>query len=99
MEISLSLYGTWVQAELRFLGMDSSSSFVRAPESNACIERFWRTLKEQLLWIHTYANLEDLNQVLQEFRDRYNHHWLIVGLKQGPSAWARQNLFGQGGAV
>ena len=50
------------QAELRFLGMDSSPSFVRAPEGNGCIERFWRTLKEQLLWIHTFANIEDLNQ-------------------------------------
>ena len=48
------------QAELRFLGMDSSPSFVRAPEGNGCVERFWRTLKEQLLWIHTYTNLEDL---------------------------------------
>ena len=60
------------QAELRFLGMDSSPSFVRAPEGNGCIERFWRTLKEQLLWIHTFANIEDLNQALQEFRDLYN---------------------------
>ena len=37
------------QAELPFLGMDSSPSFVCAPEGNGCIERFWRTLKEQLL--------------------------------------------------
>ena len=28
------------QAELRFLGMESSPSFVRAPEGNGCIERF-----------------------------------------------------------
>ena len=37
------------QKELRFLGMESSPAFVREPEGNGCIERFFRTLKEQLL--------------------------------------------------
>jgi transposase InsO family protein len=37
------------QNEVRFLGMDSSPSFIRQPEGNGCIERFFRTLKEQLL--------------------------------------------------
>lgn len=87
------------QAELKFLGMDSSPSFVRAPEGNGCIERFWRTLKEQLLWIHSYATLEDLNRALQEFRYLYNHHWLIERHKQRSPAWARQNLLGQGAAA
>jgi len=87
------------QAEVRFLGMDSSPSFVRAPEGNGCIERFWRTLKEQLLWIHSYATLDDLNQALQDFRDLYNHHWLIERHKQRSPAWVRQNLLAQGTAA
>jgi transposase InsO family protein len=87
------------QAELRFLGMDSSPSFVRAPEGNGCIERFWRTLKEQLLWIQSYATLDDLNQALQAFRDHYNHHWLIERHKQRSPAWVRQNLLGHGEAA
>lgn len=87
------------QAELRFLGMDSSPSFVRAPEGNGCIERFWRTLKEQLLWIHSYANLEDLNQALQAFRDLYNHQWLIERHNHRPPARVRQDLLGTGAAA
>lgn len=87
------------QAELRFLGMDSSPSFVRAPEGNGCIERFWRTLKEQLLWIHTFATLEDLNQALQGFRDHYNHHWLTQRHKHRPPALVRQDLLGQKSAA
>ena len=39
------------QAELRFLGIESSPAFVRAPEGNGCAERFIRTLKENLLWM------------------------------------------------
>ena len=33
------------QAEIAFLGMKSSPAFVRAPEGNGCIERFFRTLR------------------------------------------------------
>ena len=43
-------------AELRFLGgIVSSPAFVRQPEGNGCIERFFRTLKEQLLWVRHFT--------------------------------------------
>lgn len=87
------------QAELRFLGMESSPSFVRAPEGNGCIERFWRTLKEQLLWIHAFKDIDELNRELQAFRDLYNHQWLIERHGQRPPAWARQSLLAQGAAA
>ena len=35
-----------VRAEITFLGMTSSPAFVRQPEGNGCIERFFRTVKE-----------------------------------------------------
>ena len=37
------------QAEIRFLGIESSPSFVRQPEGNGVAERFIRTLKENFL--------------------------------------------------
>ena len=48
------------QAEVRFLGIVSSPTFVRQPEGNGCIERFFRTLKEQLLWVRHVTDVEDL---------------------------------------
>ena len=39
------------QNEIRFLRIESSPAFVREPEGNGCIERFFKTLKEQLLWV------------------------------------------------
>ena len=47
------------QAEIAFLGMESSPAFVRQPEGNGCVERFIRTLKEQLLWVRTFRNVEE----------------------------------------
>jgi putative transposase len=41
---------------------------------NGCIERFFRTLKEQLLWVRAFRNVSELREALTEFRDRYNHH-------------------------
>jgi transposase InsO family protein len=87
------------QAELRFLGMETSPSFVRAPQGNGCIERFWRTLKEQLLWIRTFRDIDQLNQALQEFRHLYNHNWLIERHGHRSPAWARENLLAQGTAA
>jgi putative transposase len=68
------------QKELRFLGMESSPAFVREPEGNGCIERFFRTLKEQLLWVRHFQDLDELQRALRDFRDRYNREWLIERL-------------------
>ena len=65
------------QQELRFLGIESSPSFIRAPEGNGVAERFIRTLKEQLLWVRTFETVEELRQALQEFKERFNRHWLL----------------------
>jgi transposase InsO family protein len=69
-----------LQQELRFLGSESSPAFVCQPEGNGCIERFFRTLKEQLLWVRHFQDVEELQQALHEFRDRYNREWLIQRL-------------------
>ena len=65
------------QDELKFLGIESSPSFVRQPEGNGCAERIIRTLKEQLLWTRSFDTVEDLRIALHEWRRLYNEHWLI----------------------
>ena len=65
------------QQELGFLGMISSPSLVREPEGNGVAERFIRTLKENLLWVRSFATVAELVEALREFRRRYNEQWLI----------------------
>ncbi len=55
------------QSEIKFLGLHSSPSFVRAPEGNGCVERAIRTLKEQLLWVQTFWTVEELRLALIEW--------------------------------
>lgn len=80
------------QAELRFLGIVSSPAFVRQPEGNGCIERFFRTLKEQLLWVRHFRDVEDLQQALCAFKDTYNQQWLIERLGFRAPAVVRRQL-------
>jgi len=87
------------QAEIRFLGMESSPAFVRQPEGNGCVERFIRTLKEQLLWVRTFRTVEELRQALQEFRERYNQRWIVQRLGYLTPQQARQQLLAQGVAA
>jgi transposase InsO family protein len=80
------------QAEISFLGMESSPAFVRQPEGNGCIERFFRTLKEQLLWVRRFLNLNELRDALTEFRTRYNEHWIMERLQYRTPAQARRHF-------
>jgi putative transposase len=80
------------QNEIRFLGIEPSPAFVRQPEGNGCIERFFRTLKEQLLWIRHFHDLEELRAALIEFRTRYNHQWILQRLNYRTPAQARHDF-------
>ena len=65
------------QAEIRFLGVESSPAFVREPEGNGCAERFIRVLKENLLWVRRFNTIEELHLALLAFRQTYNQSWII----------------------
>jgi transposase InsO family protein len=80
------------QNEIQFLGIEPSPAFVRQPEGNGCIERFFRTLKEQLLWVRRFRDLEELRLALAEFRDRYNNHWILGRLNYRSPAQARRDF-------
>jgi transposase InsO family protein len=82
------------QRELAFLGMESSPSFVREPEGNGCAERFVRTLKEQLLWVRSFATVPELAEALGEFKRTYNERWVIRRHGHRTPSQVRRDLVG-----
>ena len=80
------------QTEIKFVGIEPSPAFVRQPEGNGCIERFFRTLKEQLLWVPRFPDIEELRAALVAFRHRYNHHWILPRLHYRTPVQARQDF-------
>ena len=67
----------YFQDELQFLGIRSTPAFVAEPECNGVAERFIRTLKEQLLWVEVFDDVDHLNEALHRFRLQYNASWLV----------------------
>jgi putative transposase len=68
------------QTEIKHFGIRQSLAYVSEPETNGVIERFWKTLKKQVLEGHIYQPLADLRKALMTFVDLYNHHWRLEEL-------------------
>jgi transposase InsO family protein len=62
------------ESNLRALGTHTINSTPSHPQTCGKIERFWQTLKKRLRAHPTPATLDELNALLDEFRDFYNHH-------------------------
>jgi len=65
------------QKQLRSWGIARSSAFVGEPETNGVIERFFRTLKEQIVHGRIYHTIDDVRDAVRSFVARYNAEWLI----------------------
>ena len=57
--------------------MTPSYAFVGEPETNGVIERFFRTLKEQIVHGRIYQTIEEVRDTVRNFVARYNAEWLI----------------------
>jgi putative transposase len=47
------------------------------PETNGVIERFFRTLKEQVVYGRVFQTLDEVRDTVRAFIARYNAEWLI----------------------
>ena len=63
--------------ELRFLGLRNSPAFVHEPETNGVIERYFKTLKLECLWVHRFLDVEHARQIFGEWIETYNTQWII----------------------
>jgi len=63
--------------EMKFLGLDMSLAFVRSPECNGIIERFHKTLNEQIFDITPLESLDHAEKTISKFIDNYNNNWIF----------------------
>ena len=82
------------QQEVAFFGIESSPSFVREPEGNGVAERFIRTLKENLLWVRSFATIEALRLALLAFKRTDNEQWMLEKDDYRSPAQVRRDLVG-----
>jgi putative transposase len=74
---------------VKWLGCTISPSYVGGPECNGVAERFMRTLKEQCIYLHQFASLEEARRLIRESIAQYNTEWLIERLGHRTPAQAR----------
>jgi len=66
--------------QLRFWGINISYGFVQEPETNGVVERFNRTIKEQIVHGRVFKNLGEVRECVARFVEQYNHYWLLEKL-------------------
>jgi putative transposase len=74
-------------------GAQISQEFITpyTPEQNGMIERWFRTLKEECLWLNNFKWLEEARTTIEEFILRYNNdrpHRALGMLS--PSEWSEK---------
>lgn len=65
------------QKQTKAWGLTPSYAFVGQPETNGVIERFFKTLKEQVVYGQIFQNIEEVRTAVRDFIARYNAEWLI----------------------
>ncbi len=65
------------QKQIKAWGIAPSFAFLEQPQTNGVAERFFRTLKEQVIYGRVYENLEEVRWAVSEFVELYNNQWLI----------------------
>ena len=58
-------------------GLASSFAFVAEPQTNGVAKRFYKTLKEQVIYGRNYRTVEEVRTAVADFMDPYNRLWLI----------------------
>ena len=63
--------------ELKFFGLRNSPALVHEPQTNGVIERFFKTLKWECLWIENIRDAAHAREVVGRWMETYNTQWLI----------------------
>lgn len=78
------------QNEIKRLGIKPSFSFVEEPQTNGVVERFNRTIKEQVILGRVFRNIDEVREAVLQFRQDYNRLWRLEKLDFMTPLEARQ---------
>lgn len=65
------------KTELKFMGFKNSPAFVHEPQTNGVIERFFKTLKMECLWLEDFQSVNHAREVVGRWVELYNNEWLL----------------------
>ncbi|HZK13411.1 MAG TPA: integrase core domain-containing protein, partial [Desulfobaccales bacterium] len=65
------------QNQLKYWGISPSFAFIEQPQTNGVAERFFRTIKEQVIYGRVFQNLQEAREAVRRFVDTYNCEWPV----------------------
>jgi len=68
------------QNQIKFWGIAPSFAFVSQPQTNGVVERFFRTLKEQIIHGRIFTDINQVRDAVAGFIKTYNNYWLLERL-------------------
>lgn len=85
------------QNQLKYWGIAPSFAFLEQPQTNGVAERFFRTLKEQVVYGKTFRTVDEVRQAVGKFVEEYNRQWLVekngfLSPSQMRDAWALKEV-------
>jgi len=86
---SIFLAGLYLKST-EYWGIDQEYTPRGDPDSNGVVERFFRTLKQECVWLHRFESFEKAEQVIVQWIDRYNTQRLHSSLGyKTPVEWRK----------
>ena len=65
------------QNQVKFWGIAPSFAFLEQPQTNGVAERFFRTLKEQVIYGRVFRTIAEVRHAVKEFVEQYNQQWRV----------------------
>ncbi len=66
-------YGAKIfQEEIKRLGIRHTRTMVNTPKGNAVVERFFRSIKEECVWLNRFENFEQAKVAVDKWIENYN---------------------------
>jgi transposase InsO family protein len=65
------------QNQVKFWGIAPSFAFLEQPQTNGVAERFFRTLKEQVIYGRIFRTTVEVRQAVGAFVEQYNRQWRV----------------------
>lgn len=63
--------------QIAHMGLQGSFGLVKQPQTNGVVERFNRTLKEQVLYGKIFNTVDDVREAVGWFVEQYNAKWIL----------------------
>jgi putative transposase len=70
----------YFKSAMNHLGVEISYSWAHSPECNGIIERFHRTIQEQVFDLHNFETIDEAINTIEQFINKYNEYWILERL-------------------